>query len=167
LRDIGQRHGQHARHFEGFRVLENQAIADMPPPSQHSLAARSPRARHSRVTNGKKLVAGLDGRSAEARRYRDVAVALGDDLGGAAALSEGQRALVRQAAAMIVQSEKLQSALLRGELVDVEQLTRLANAATRILSRLGIKRQARAAPQTLADRLAAKYPATRLPGRAP
>jgi hypothetical protein len=41
---------------------------------------------------------------------------------------------------MIVQSEKLQGAVLRGELVDVEQLTRLANAATRIPSRLGVKR---------------------------
>ena len=29
----------------------------------------------------------------------------------------------------------------RHELVDVEQLTRLANAATRILTRLGIKRE--------------------------
>jgi hypothetical protein len=106
-------------------------------------AERSPTVR-SRITNGKQLLANIDGRTADARRYRDLAVSLADDLGGASGLTEAQRALVRQAAAMIVQSERLQSAVLRGELVDVEQLTRLANAATRILSRLGIKRATRA-----------------------
>ena len=94
------------------------------------------------MTNGAKLLANIDGRTADARRYRDLCVSLADDLGGEARLSEAQRALVRQAGAMIVQSEQLQSAALRGDLVDVEQLTRLANAATRILSRLGIKRSA-------------------------
>ena len=64
------------------------------------------------------------------------------------------------AAAMIVQSERLQSAVLRGELVDVEQLTRLANAATRILSRLGIKRERRDSTPTIAE-IAARH---RAPG---
>ena len=94
----------------------------------------------SRITNGKQLLAGIDGRTADARRYRDLAASLADDLGGAAGLSEAQRALVRQAAAMIVQSERLQSSILRGELVDSEQLTRLANVVARILTRLGLKR---------------------------
>lgn len=111
----------------------------------------------SRITNGKKLFANIDGRTADARRYRDLCVSLADDLGGEARLTEAQRALVRQAGAMIVQSERLQSAALRGDLVDVEQLTRLANAATRILSRLGIKR---AAPKalSLAQRLGIPSP---------
>jgi hypothetical protein len=113
-------------------------------------ADRSPTLR-SRVTNGKQLLANIDGRTADARRYRDLAASLADDLGGAANLTEAQRALVRQAAAMIIQSERLQSAILRGELIDSEQLTRLANAATRILSRLGIKRQRRDATPRLAD----------------
>ena len=70
-------------------------------------------------------------------------------MGGAAGLTEAQRALVRQAAAMIVQLEGLQSEILRGEPVDVEQLTRLANAATRILTRLGLKRNVVQAPSRL------------------
>jgi hypothetical protein len=53
---------------------------------------------------------------------------------------------VRQAAAMIVQSEKLQGEVLRGEIVDCEQLTRLANAATRILTRLGVRKAAARVP---------------------
>jgi hypothetical protein len=44
---------------------------------------------------------------------------------------------------------------LRGEIVDCEQLTRLANAATRILTRLGIKRERRDPTPSLADYLAA------------
>ena len=67
-------------------------------------------------------------------------MSLADDLGGADRLTEAQRALVRQAAAMIVQSERLQASILRGEIVDSEQLTRLANVVSRILSRLGVKR---------------------------
>jgi hypothetical protein len=108
----------------------------------------------SRITNGKSLLANIDGRTADARRYRDLAASLADDLGGVAGLTEAQRALVRQAAAMIVQSEKLQGAVLRGELVDVEQLTRLANAATRILSRLGIRREQRRSVSPLAAHFA-------------
>jgi hypothetical protein len=111
-------------------------------------AERSPTVR-SRITNGRQLLANIDGRTADARRYRDLAASLADDFGGAAALTEAQRALVRQAAAMIVQSERLQSAVLRGELVDVEQLTRLANAATRILTRLGLKRSVVQSPSRL------------------
>ena len=117
-------------------------------------AERSPTVR-SRVTNGKQLLANVDGRTADARRYRDLCLSLANDLGGAAGLTEAQRALGAVQAAMIVQSEKLQGAVLRGELVDVEQLTRLANAATRILSRLGIQRQRRNSTPSLHEYLAA------------
>ena len=123
--------------------------------ARHANAERSPTLR-SRVTNGSQLLAGVDGRTADARRYRDLTMSLADDLGGAAELTEAQRALVRQAAAMIVQSERMQSAVLRGELVDIEQLTRLANAATRILSRLGVKRRHVDTTPSLAEYLASK-----------
>lgn len=118
--------------------------------TRHASAERSKTLR-SRVTNGKDLLANVDGRTAAVRRYRDLCISLADDLGGATELTEAQSALVRQAAAMIVQSERLQSAVLRGELVDCEQLTRLANAATRILSRLGIKRREPVKFSPLAD----------------
>lgn len=61
----------------------------------------SPKLR-SRVSNGSKMVAGVDGRSVEARRYRDLTTSIADDLGGASSLTEAQRALVRLAAAMII-----------------------------------------------------------------
>src|ERR1700733_12868955 len=102
-------------------------------------SARKPTAR-SRVTNGKELLANIDGRSTEARRYRDLCFSFADDCGGAAGLTEVQRALVRQAAALTVQSEKLQSAMIRGEAIDDEQMTRVANSLSRTLQRLGRKR---------------------------
>jgi hypothetical protein len=129
----------------------------------HAIANRSQTLR-SRITNGSQLLAGVDGRTANARRYRDLCLSLADDLGGAATLTEAQSALVRQAAAMIVQSEKLQGEVLRGELTDSEQLVRLCNSATRILTRLGLKKTI--VPPSLHDRIAAAYPAARLPGKA-
>ena len=101
------------------------------------------------------MLAGIDGRSAEARRYRDLAMSFADDLGGAAVLTEAQRALVFQAASLVVQSEALNGAMIRGELVDVEQQTRVANALGRTLNRLGIKKRAArklTVPEYLAER---------------
>jgi hypothetical protein len=119
----------------GNRLFEAVRMPDESPAS----SARKPEAR-SRVTNGKELLANIDGRSTEARRYRDLCLSFADDCGGAEALTEIQRSLVRQAAALTVQSEKLQAAMIRGEAIDDEQMTRVANSLSRTLSRLGRKR---------------------------
>lgn len=62
-----------------------------------------------------------------------------DDLGGADKLTEPQRALVRQLAAVTVESEKLQSSIVRGEQVDHESLVRLTNLHARLLKQLGVR----------------------------
>jgi hypothetical protein len=68
-----------------------------------------------------------------------------DDCGGAAGLTEAQRALVRTTAMLTIQCESLQASMLRGEDVDVEQQTRVANSLARTLHRLGSQeRQAKA-----------------------
>ena len=54
----------------------------------------------SAVTNDPLFLRGVDGRSMVARRYRDVAITLADDLGGQDKLSEPSKILVRQAAAL-------------------------------------------------------------------
>jgi cell division septum initiation protein DivIVA len=129
-------------------MLDSKPFA---PPS----SARSPRLR-SRITNQSKMVLGLDGRSAEARRYRDIAAALADDLRGPAALSESQRTIVMQIATLQVQAERVQSSILNGERIDEEQFTRLSNAILRALKRLGIKsHQQRDATPSLSQYLAA------------
>ncbi len=104
-----------------------------------ALAAR-PAYLRSRLTNDPLLLRGVDGRSAEARRYRDIGMALADDLGGSALLNEPTRILIRQAAALTVQVESLQSKIVAGDEIDLEQLTRLSNVLGRTLQRLGLKR---------------------------
>jgi hypothetical protein len=131
-------------------MLDTTASANRPSPVR-SAAAERPSTIRSRVTNGSKAIAGVDGRSAEARRYRDLAMSFADDLGGADILTEAQRALVAQAAALTVQSERLQGTMLRGEAVDIEQQTRVANSLSRTLNRLGIKRREPRAANPLAD----------------
>ena len=113
--------------------------ADRMPDDSPASSARKVQAR-SRVTNGKELLANIDGRSTDARRYRDLCFSFSDDCGGAASLTEAQRALVRSAAALSIQSEKLQGAMIRGEAVSDEQMTRVANSLARTLQRLGLKR---------------------------
>jgi hypothetical protein len=88
------------------------------------------------------LLRGVDGRSVIARRYRDVAIALADNLGGQDKLSEPRKILIRQASALTVQVEGLQSKIVSGHDVDLEQLTRLSNGLGRTLSRLGVRKRA-------------------------
>ena len=92
------------------------------------------------VTNDPLALRGVDGRTMIARRYRDVAIALADDLGGHDNLSEPTKILIRQAAALTVQVETLQTKIVAGEDVNLEQLTRLSNVLGRTLQRLGLKK---------------------------
>ncbi len=100
-----------------------------------------------------------------ARRYRDVAMALADDCGGQDKLSEPSKILVRQAAAMTVQVEGLQSKIVAGEDVDMEQMTRLANVLGRTLQRLGLKKP-RPTPASVHDNIRRTFPAARVDGGA-
>jgi hypothetical protein len=106
------------------------------------------------------MLAGLDGRSAEARRWRHLVASYTSDLGGPDKLTEAQRTLVTQAATLQVQAERMQAAVLRSEPVDAEQLTRLANAATRCFARLGKCAAAPKQAPSLHARLAARYAPT-------
>ena len=80
--------------------------------SHIAVADRSPTVR-SRVANRPLFVRGADGRTASARRFRDIAQSLVDDLGGS--VSESQMLLVRQAAMTSLQVEKLQLRSSAGE----------------------------------------------------
>ena len=111
----------------------------------------------SRLTNSLHALPGVDGRSVDARRFRDLAMAFADELGGAAALGDAEQALIRQAAAMVLQAEKLQGAAVRGEDIDLEQMTRLSNAATRALTRLGVKRRTPADTTPTIAEIAARH----------
>ena len=103
-------------------------------------SARRPLQVRSAVTNDPLFLRGVDGRSVAARRYRDLAISLADDCGGADKISEPTKILIRQAASLTVQCEQLQSKIVAGEDIDLAQLVRLSNVLGRTLQRLGLKK---------------------------
>jgi hypothetical protein len=96
--------------------------------------ASRPLTSRSRVTNGKRSMAGVDGRSSSARRFRDLVESFSAELGGMDCLSEAEKALVRQAASLAMRAEQLQGAIVRGESVNPDELIRLTNTARRTLA---------------------------------
>jgi hypothetical protein len=70
-----------------------------------------------RISNGSELLRGVDGRSAEARRYRDLTEAFRLEFGLGS--SEREMAAIRLAAALTVQSETLQAAIVRGTVLRI------------------------------------------------
>jgi hypothetical protein len=98
--------GQHLRDFVGIRTQS---------------FATSTRNR-SRITNGSELLRGVDGRSAEGRRYRDLTEAFRVEFGLGA--NEREMAAIRLAAALTVQSETLQAASGQAQRIAWKQLVR-------------------------------------------
>jgi hypothetical protein len=112
--------------------------------------ARSPRNR-SRVSNGNALLPGVDGRTAGARRYADLASALVQDAGGIERCSEARLQLIRRFAAASVLAEQLEARLANGESIDVAEHAALASTLVRLASRIGIDRRAKTVVPTVQD----------------
>jgi len=112
-----------------------RAISSRPDDRQNTpadgrrIAAASAR---SRVTNGRVLIAGIDGRSRQARRWRDLFRGFMADTGGR------NETLCRSLATMVVQRERMDAALVAGDDVDVGELARLCGAISRIMTKLGL-----------------------------
>ena len=115
-------------------------------------------ATRSAVTNASKLVMNADGRSAVARRYRDVFSEIASDLGGHDVISEAQRQLVRRAAMLSVYCESVESDMAQGSQIDTDDLVRVVNALTRVLTAIGLQRRPRPSERkpTLTEYLAAQ-----------
>jgi hypothetical protein len=105
--------------------------------------ARPPRTR-SRVSNGSSLfVDAIDGRSREARRFRDVLAEIVSDLGSASDLSEGQRQLARRAALLSVECERMEAEAVAGKAIDLDTYGKLCDRIGRAFQRLGLRRRPR------------------------
>ena len=107
----------------------------------------------SAVSNRSRLLEKVDGRSATARRFRDICRAYEIELGGP--VSELERDLIRQAAGLTLRSEQMQAAIVRGEPVDNDQLIRISSTARRVLETISSKAaQRKSIPAvTLADHI--------------
>jgi hypothetical protein len=112
----------------------------------------------SAVSNGR-LLAGVDLRSATARRFRDLVQAHVADLGGPEGLSELQRQLIRRVATMAVACEQIEGRMAGGETLDLPTLElygRYVDRMSRAINKLGLKR-ATPPEQTLEQYLAKKH----------
>jgi hypothetical protein len=105
--------------------------------------AKRPKQQRSRVANGSKLLPLTDGRSATARRFKDLIDDISGDLGGADRLSEGQRQLIRRAAMLSAESEMMEAKAIRGEAFDVGEYGVLCDRLGRLFQRIGLARVAR------------------------
>jgi hypothetical protein len=119
------------------------------------LHADAARRRPRRTRTGGVPLPRADGRTIRSRRFRDLVEAYSGELGGA--LTEAERSLVQQAAAVQIQCEELQRALVEGRDVDSDMLIRLSSEHRRLLAGLGAKAiKNRPSGPTLADFLAAR-----------
>ena len=128
------------------------------PADSLATAERKPEAR-SRIGNGKSLFMGtvagepVDGRTIQARVFRDTLSELVADLGGREMISEGEFQLARRAAALSVECLIAESHQATGKRLDPEQYVPMVNATCRVLSMLGLRPRSRDVTPRLADYL--------------
>jgi hypothetical protein len=117
--------------------------------ANRNTTARPSTTNRSKVTNGTRLLVGVDNRSEAGRRYRDLCHAFAVELGapGMAGLTEAEKAVVRLAAALTARSERAQAAVINEAPIDNEAWMRLANSQARALAALEMlsRRKSRAA----------------------
>jgi hypothetical protein len=101
----------------------------------------------------------VDGRSIYARRYRDLVALHTNDLGGIANISAAEQAIVRRAATIIINIERLELKFAQAEDVaasDLDLHQRMSNTLKRLLESLGLKRRAKDITPSLQDYLRSK-----------
>lgn len=107
----------------------------------------------SRISNGSAtFLPGTDGRSALARRWRDIASQLAADIGGDP--SEAQSLIARRAATLGVWCEQCEAALAGGGTLDIVAFTTATNALRRLLADLGLERRAKDITPSVAEYVA-------------
>jgi hypothetical protein len=108
----------------------------------------------SRVTNGAKLLPMTDGRSATARRFKDLLQDYHGDLGGIEIMSTGEQQLAKRAAFLSAELERLEAMAIRGERLgavawreekesafDLERYSIACSLLARVLNQLGLQRR--------------------------
>jgi hypothetical protein len=125
----------------------------MPIPSKSTYRPIAGDARYGRsaVTNGSRLLPGIDGRSPWVRRCRDVIAAHLCDLPDA---SVSERSIIRRASVMTTELERMEAQFATVGEADPAALdlyARVAGNLRRLLESVGLKRQARNIGPTLDD----------------
>lgn len=111
--------------------------------SRENVAGSKSTAR-SRISNGSAILPGVDGRSTWVRRLRDLIQLHISDLGGNDSISEAERSIVRRAATLTVELERMESNFaIAGEAkpADLDLYQRTAGNLRRLLECLGLDRR--------------------------
>jgi len=116
------------------------------PQGSTSQATKKPTAR-SRVSNGSKLLPGVDGRTKWARRLSDLIDLYAADMGDAV-ISNGKQSLIRRAAVLTVELERTEASFADQGVASPEALNSYqttCNSLRRLLETLGVKEDTPAA----------------------
>jgi len=111
---------------------------------------------HSSLTNGRRLLAGVDGRNPWIRRCKDIIRAHLVDLGGEDNASAAERSIIRRCAVLTTELERLEVRFALANEASPEDLDlyqRTANSLRRLLEAVGLERRTRNVTPTLADYL--------------
>ncbi len=117
-------------------------------PAASSVTSPRKREARSRITNGKVLVGNVDQRTAWVRRCRDLIELHVADLGGPASISTAEANLIRRAAVLSVELERMEQRFATTDAAarELEGYQRAASSLRRLLESLGLKRRGDAAP---------------------
>ena len=110
----------------------------------------------SAITNGSKLLAGVDGRGPWIRRCRDIIRAHLSDVGGEDNASAAERSLIRRASVITTELEFLEARFANAGSADPESLDlyfRGSNNLRRLLESLGLRRRPRDVTPSVAEYL--------------
>jgi hypothetical protein len=131
--------------MEGVHMGATEAEAAEPKRTPRRAKRSTSRARRPRsaITSGRKLFTEGDPNSAWSRRYHDLVVGHCSDLGGIDALSDAQLSLIRRAASIECELERLDAMLSTGAEVSLDVYGRGASHLRRILESLGLERKCR------------------------
>jgi hypothetical protein len=119
----------------------------------------------SKVTNGTKMLPGIDGRSPWCRRLKDLMGLLMSDLGGVDNTSEAERSIIRRAATLEVELEILEyrfaSAGNGAQPEDLDLYQRAAGNLRRLFEAVGVRRRPRNITPTLSEYISQRSNGTR------
>jgi hypothetical protein len=125
-------------------------------PADRQQVGRHKDAQRSRVANGSALLPGVDGRSAWVRRRKELIADHIADLGGEDNCSAAERSIIRRAAVLTTELERLEVKFaLAGQANadDLDLYQRTAGNLRRLLEAVGLQRRARDVTNSQAEQI--------------
>jgi hypothetical protein len=126
----------------------------------HNGSTPEPGPNRSVVTNGTRTFLGKPGgeQTAVGLRWKDIAAAITEDLGGADLLSEIERQLVRRVTHLSIEAELMEADRVKGQEIDIDKYISITNAIGRAGQRVGLRRRARnISPPTVKQLIEGSY----------